>query len=286
VYNEEPGTVRATVDELLKACSALEGVESRIIIVDDGSDHPLSAEDLGGSDRITLLTHEVNRGYGAALKKGIRAGSAEWIAILDADNTYPVSELPRLVEQINDHDMVVGVRTGSVNETPALRRPPKILLNKFASYLANTRIVDLNSGMRVFSRELAYSLWDLFPQRFSFTSTMTMGAIVGGFDIKEVPINYYKRTGSSTIHPIKDTINFFSISFRLGLLFSPMRIFLPMAGLLFLVGALKGLVRDYLLLGRVGNLAITLMLFGLQIFMMGLLGELIVHNRKLRPKAL
>jgi len=282
VYNEHIEVVKATVDTVKRTLMSTEGVS--IIVVDDASDSVYDLVSLKNEEGIIFIQHEVNRGYGSALKTGILAGSAPWICITDADGTYPVEELALLVKEKEGYDMVVGVRTGTIKEIPWARRLPKFILNWFASYLASSRIRDLNSGMRVFSRDLCFYLWGLFPSRFSFTSTLTMGAVMGGFRVREIPINYYRRTGNSSIRPLKDTILFFSTAFRLGLLFSPMRVFGPTAGILFVLGVSKGLLRDYFLEGYIGNLAVTLMVGGFQVLMLGLLGELIVRSRSLKRR--
>jgi glycosyltransferase involved in cell wall biosynthesis len=282
VYNEGVEVVRATVKAVKQTFRSMDGVT--IILVDDGSDKEYDIGSLKNEEGIVFVQHEVNRGYGAALKTGILNGCAPWIGITDADGTYPVESLAVLAKDMNKCDMVVGTRTGKVREIPWSRRLPKELLNRFASYLAGERIRDLNSGLRLFSRDLSYYLWGLFPSRFSFTSTLTMGALMGGFRVREVPIDYYRRNGKSSMRPIRDTARFFRTALRLGLLFSPMRVFGPTAGILFTVGFVKGILLDYFLLGRVGNLAVTLMLTAVQVLMLGLLGELIVHSRSLRRR--
>ena len=282
VYNETSDIVARTVRAARAAFAKDGAAPPNIIIVDDGSRVPVDAAAFTGLDGVTLLRHERNRGYGAALKTGIRAGTAPWIAITDADGTYPVDRLPDLVREMGAHDTVVGTRTGGNVNIPLLRRFPKACLNRFASYLAGTHIADLNTGMRVFTRELAEYLWHLFPPGFSFTSTMTMGSLSGGYRVKEIAIDYYKREGSSSISPVADTIRFFKIASRLGLLFSPMRIFGPIAGVLLVTGLVKGLGIDHRHLGAVGNFSVALMIAGIQVFCMGLLGELIVLSRNIR----
>jgi glycosyltransferase involved in cell wall biosynthesis len=282
IYNEGVEVVRTTVKAVKQTFRSMDGVT--IILVDDGSDKEYDIGSLKKEEGIVFVQHEVNRGYGAALKTGILNGCAPWIGITDADGTYPVESLAVLAKDMNKCDMVVGTRTGKVREIPWSRRLPKELLNRFASYLAGERIRDLNSGLRLFSRDLSYYLWGLFPSRFSFTSTLTMGALMGGFRVREVPIDYYRRNGKSSMRPIRDTARFFRTALRLGLLFSPMRVFGPTAGILFTVGFVKGILLDYFLLGRVGNLAVTLMLTAVQVLMLGLLGELIVHSRSLRRR--
>jgi glycosyltransferase involved in cell wall biosynthesis len=282
IYNEPVEVVRATVKRVKQTLGSMKGVT--IILVDDGSDKEYDIGSLKEEEGIRFVQHEVNRGYGAALKFGILHGSAPWIGIVDADGTYPVESLAVMARDIDKCDMVVGIRTGKVREIPWSRRFPKDLLNRFGSYLAGIRIRDLNSGLRLFSRELAYYLWGLFPTRFSFTSTLTLGALMGGFRVRDVPIDYYRRTGTSSMRPLTDTARFFSTALRLGLLFSPMKVFGPVAGILFTVGFFKGVLRDYLLLGHIGNAAVALMLTAVQVLMLGLVGELIVHSRSLRRR--
>jgi glycosyltransferase involved in cell wall biosynthesis len=279
VYNEGIAVVRSTIAALE---ATFRGNQPTIIIVDDGSDKSFGLDSLANDRRITFVQHSTNRGYGAALKTGILSGTGEIIGIIDADGTYPVAEFPTLLQQMENQDMVIGVRTGKVREIPWLRRFPKRMLNILASYMSGSKISDLNSGMRIFRRDLAYYLWNFFPTGFSFTSTITMGAIMGGFRIKEQSINYYKREGQSSIHPIKDTVRFFRLICRLGLIFYPMKIFYPVTLLLIAAGLAKG-IKDYLVQGYLGNLSSMLLLTAVQVFMVGLIGKLIVHSRFLRP---
>lgn len=280
VYNENITTVEQTIASIVNSLS--ERHQASIIVVNDGSDDSYNIDKLSNNQDITYIKHEINRGYGAALKTGILSGKSPYIAIIDADGTYPPEELPRLVDEIQFYDMVIGVRTGPVSQIPRLRRFPKKMLNLFASYISGENIPDLNSGMRIFSRDLCYYLWGFFPQGFSFTSTITMGAIMGGFRIKNIPINYFKRSGHSSIRPIKDTIHFFRLVARLGLIFYPTKLFYPIAGILMLSGFLKASLKDFWHMGTIGTTSQTLMLAGLEIFMIGLVANLIVHNRSFR----
>ena len=277
VYNEKLSEVN---DILLKLKATIHLSEKvNIILVDDCSDVKLSLDSLVYNDNIVLLHHKTNKGYGEALKSGIRYGSAPWIAIIDADGTYPADKLRDLVERMDNADMVVGIRTGAVCQIPWPRRFPKLMLNRLASYMAGIKIEDLNSGMRVFTRELSYQLWPFFPRRFSFTSTLTMGAILGGYRVEETSIDYYKRKGNSSIQPLKDTLRFIHIIIRMGTNFHPLKLFLPIAISLFSIGFIKGFFRDFFAVGYIGNLSITFMLAALQILLMGYLGELIVTSR-------
>jgi len=279
IYNEELSLVQETIRKVREAFASINNV--KIYVVNDGSDDKYNLDLLKNEGDIIYLRHEVNQGYGRALKTGISSGSAPWIAITDSDGTYPVEDLPLLVQNMDNADMVVGTRVGEIREIPLMRRFPKKMLNILASYMAGIRITDLNSGLRVFTRSLCYNFWGLLPPRFSFTSTLTMAAQISGYRVKEEPINYFKRTGSSSIHPIKDTLRFINIIIRLGVLFHPMKLFAPFAFLLFFAGFIKGILRDFLFQGYVGNLSIMLMIAGFQVILMGYLGELIVCNRRL-----
>lgn len=282
VFNEELHVVEETIAGVIAACATVPSCTTRVIVVNDGSDGRFQLGRLEDRGEISYVEHSSNRGYGAALKSGIQSGSAEWIGIIDADGTYPADKLPSLLQCCASADMVVGTRTTGLNETPILRRVGKVLLNAFASYLTGRRICDVNSGLRIFSRGLCSYLWELFPERFSFTTTMTIGALVGGFRVTEVPIDYYRRSGKSTLDPIKDTFGFFGTVFRLALLFAPLRVFGTLACVLCGLGFVKGVLRDYVKEGHIGNGALILMLAGMQVFLLGLLAELINLNGKLR----
>ena len=282
VFNEELSLVEEVIEKIFQSLN--EDFTLKIFVVNDGSDPQYRLDELANNQRINFLVHEQNRGYSSALKTGILAGKALWIGIIDADATYPVEQFGQLLAEMKDADMVIGTRTGTKREIPLIRRFPKYCLNKFASYMANETIEDLNSGMRVFSRELCESFWSFYPKRFSFTSTITMGAYLYDFKVKKVTIDYFKRDGKSSIRPIKDTLHFTNIILRMGLLFHPLKVFTPVATFLLMVGAIKGIVVDYARQGTVGNLAVFIMISGIQIFLMGYLADLVVRIRYIKHK--
>jgi len=170
VYNEE-GAIASTLAAIDSTMSAT-GRTFDVVVVDDGSRD--GTANVLAQTGARVVRHRANRGYGAALKTGIRATSHPLIAILDADGTYPIARLPELLAQADDADMVVGARTGGSVHVPALRRPVKWLLTRVANVLSGHRIPDLNSGMRVFRREVALRFFELYPDGFSFTSTITL----------------------------------------------------------------------------------------------------------------
>ncbi len=273
-YKESLPVVQDTVSAIQQAFSNLDW-NYDILIVNDGSGIQYDYSTLNEEEHVTVLEHDHNKGYGAAIKTGMQHTSHAWIGITDSDGTYPNHDFPTLLEKTNHADMVVGTR--KLSDVPWMRQFPKFVLNRYASFLANETIVDLNSGMRLFKREMALKFWSLYPDGFSLTSTLTMSAIGHGYIIENVPIDYYKRQGKSSIRPIADTYRFFKLVGRLGLYFNPLRIFGPIAAFCMTVGLVKGL-RDYIVVSHVGNFSVSLFLAGLQIYLMGLLATLITKR--------
>ena len=278
-YNEEHG-IAAVVESVRAAMDAFDG-DYEILVVDDGSaDQTAEAARATG---VRVVEHGQNRGYGEALKTGIRHAGFERIAIIDADGSYPAAEIPRLGAMLDDAEMVVGARTGKEAAIPLVRRPAKWLLTRLASYLTGTKIPDLNSGLRLFKRALAIEFFDLLPSRFSFTTTITLAALNSGYLVHYAEVDYYKRTGRSKIRPIQDTFNFFMLVLRLTLIFRPLKIYLPLSALMFLVAALV-LAVGWFTVGRVFDNTILLFVFtGLQAFMLGMLADVVNIRRSRAP---
>lgn len=223
-YNEEK-TLKETVERVKKVMSGI-GYKYEIIAVNDCSkdNSGLILDKIKG---IKVIHHIVNKGYSSSLKTGIKNAKGNWIVITDADGTYPVEDIPKLLKYIDNYDMVVGARVAKHVKIPILRKPAKWLLNKVGNYVTSRKIPDLNSGLRVFKKELALEFWNLFPERFSFTITITMVSLTNGYDVKYIPINYYKRKGKSTIHPFKDFLGFGRILLKMALFFKPLKVFVP-----------------------------------------------------------
>jgi glycosyltransferase involved in cell wall biosynthesis len=252
-----------------------------IVIVDDGSpDRTAEAAEATGA---RVVSHRQNRGYGEALKTGIRHAGFERIAIIDADGSYPADEIPRLAQKLADAEMVVGARVGSKAQIPLVRRPAKWLLTWLASYLTGTKIPDLNSGLRLFRRALAIEFFSLLPSGFSFTTTITLAALNSGYLVEFVPIDYFKRTGRSKIRPIQDTFNFFMLVLRLTLIFRPLKIYLPIAGLMVLF-AFVILIIGWYGFGRIFDNTILLFIqAAFQSAIVGLLADTVNVRRSRAP---
>ncbi len=275
VYNEEK-EITNTFNKLNSALTKVKGLTYEIIFVNDCSkDRSLAKIRTIKSSKLRVLSHPYNKGYGSSLKTGISTAKYEWIAITDADGTYPVDKLPELLKYTKNYDMVVGDRDKS--GVPWLRRPPKFVLRKIAGMLCGRKIPDLNSGLRVFRKKECQRFWSLYPPGFSFTSTITMAYFTNGLTVKYLPIPYYKRTGKSSIHPIKDTIGFFNLLFRMIVYFRPLRFF-AVPALIFFIGFLVSLIHNIFVLGNITDTTTLLLITGFNIFFLGLVADLMVKR--------
>lgn len=274
-YNEE-GSLKSTVSTILGLNLPVEALE--IIVINDGSSDRTS--EIARELPVKLLEHDVNYGYGAALKNGLRNAAYEYILIADADGTYPLEDATRLIADAETHDMVVGARTGAIVQVPWLRRPGKWLITRLAEYLSQRDIPDLNSGFRIFRKDVALRFLALYPDGFSFTTTITLAMLTNQFRVKFVSINYHKRVGKSSIKPIRDFTNFTILIIRVCAFFRPLNVFLPPALVLILAGVMKGTI-DYSSQGHLGMLAMTLALTGVQMIFIALLADLIDHRMKM-----
>ncbi len=285
VYNEEKA-VEESVKNLLEIKNSNPEYDLEIIIVNDGSTDNTAdiLIDLSSNSTLfKLVSYEDNRGYGAAIKEGVKSASHELVAITDADDTYPNH---RLVEFLNisvqsNLDMLVGSRVGKNVHIPLLRRFPKKCLNLLASYLSGRDIPDLNSGMRIMRKDLVEKFSYILPNGFSLTSTITLAMLVNGYNVKYEKIDYFPRKGSSKIRPIQDTLNFLILIIRTILLFRPLKIFVPLSLILLIPGLVLFLVR--IILGEGFAISsIILLLSSIQIMALGMLADLL--NRKFPDK--
>ncbi len=257
-----------------------------VIVVNDGSKDNTAQVLENYSGKIKILTNKPNRGYGASLKKGINFAKYDWIAIVDADGTYPVEEFKTLLEYIPDCDMVVGARTKKAS-IPWLRRPAKWFLTRLAKYLTGRKIPDLNSGMRIFNKSIFKRFEPLFPEGFSFTTTITMSCLTNDYLVKFIPIEYYEREGKSSIKPLKDFVGFTQLIIRLALYFKPLNIFLPISFFFFLLSVVlstKDLVNycsANFLTCRIGVFSALVFIFAVQTAFLGLLADLIIKRTRL-----
>lgn len=276
VYNEEK-IVTLVLDKIFSTIQSIESYVFEVIVVNDYSKDG-TLEILRKYKNIKLITNPYNLGHGASLKRGIKAASGEWIFITDADGTYPVEKLIDFLPYMEDYDMIIGSRTTAKNETPLLRRPAKKFLNSFASWLVNFKIPDLNSGMRIFKKDLCLEFWNLYPQRFSFTSTITMAFIKNNYLVKYIPIDYHERIGKSSISPW-NFFSFLSLVFRIAFYFQPLKFFMPLITLMLIVGIGKSIF-DILYQNAIGNFSIFLLTLSVIMIFVATISDLLFKQRK------
>ncbi len=273
-FNEEEG-----IEKVLAQLKSLNLAEkSEIIVVDDGStDQTFRMASVNG---VKVIRHEQNMGYGAALKAGIRHAKNEIIVISDADGSYPIKDIPIFLVDMEHADMVVGARVGKKAHISFYRKPAKWFINKLANHLSGIKIPDLNSGLRAMRKEKVERFFSILPERFSFTTTITLAFLTNGYSVKYIPIEYYKRKGKSKIHPIKDTLNFIQLIIRTIMYFNPLKIFLPLSFTFFIASATVLIVSW--LSGRVMDVTTTILFVaGIQMLAIGMIADLIDKRGRL-----
>jgi glycosyltransferase involved in cell wall biosynthesis len=233
-YNEEKAIVKQI--ESIKHVLNQKGIVHEIIVVDDGSSD--RTREKAHTTNVCVMFHKENKGYGAALKTGINAASYETIVTIDADGTYPTDAIPELLKNANEYDMVVGARIGPFVQIPFIRKPAKWFLRKLAEYLAGRKIPDLNSGLRVMKKSLVERFHHILPSGFSFTTTMTLALYCNDYSIHYHPIDYNHRIGDSKVRPF-DAYHFLILILRTIVYFNPLKVFLPLGGILFVMGLAK-----------------------------------------------
>jgi len=275
VYNEED-VIESTIYEIKEVMNKTRH-KYEIIVVNDGSDDK-TPEIIKQIKGISIINHPCNRGYGAALKTGIKHANWEWILITDADGTYPTKDIPRLMVYIGEYDMIVGARIGENIKIPLYRKPAKWFLLKLSNYLSETRIPDLNSGMRIFRKRDVVRFFNILPPGFSFTTTVTLAYLSDGMLIEYVPIDYHERTGDSKIRPLRDGLNFILLIIRTILYFNPLRVFLPISIFLFLL-ALFVFLYTLLVLHKIADISVIIIITtSIQTAFIGLLADLIIRR--------
>ena len=273
-FNEETG-LKTILPRLFQHPQVAE-----VIVVDDGSTDGTSrvAKEAGAR----VLRQPYNKGYGASLKRGIREAVSETVVIMDSDGQHAPADIARLLEPMNQYDMVVGARTGQTN-VPLLRRPGKGILVWVAQFLINQKIPDLNSGFRALQRAQVLEFIHILPNGFSFTTTLTLALMKAGYSVGYVPIEAQVRVGrKSTVSLVRDGLQTTLLITRVVMLFNPLKVFAPPSLLLLFSGMLYGLwgiIRQH----HIPAGAVLSILVGVLILFLGILSDqisMIVRERK------
>ena len=243
---------------------------AEIVVVDDGSSDGTGETAAAAGARV--VRHPYSKGNGAAIKTGARSASGEVIVFMDADGQHDPADIPALLARLNEgYDLVVGARQAG-SQASIGRGLANRLYNRLASYMTGHKVADLTSGFRAVRAEKFREFLYLLPNGFSYPTTSTMAFFRAGYSVAYEPIHAAKRVGKSHIRPLHDGVRFLLIIFKIGTLYSPLKLFAPTAFTLFLLGTLW-YVHTFLHYGRFTNMSALLYSGSVIIFMMGLISE-------------
>ncbi|MCE3233926.1 MAG: glycosyl transferase [Vampirovibrio sp.] len=271
-YNEGEA-IREVVSEIQAVYPDFE-----LIVVDDGSrDNTAEVAEQAGAK---VIRHTYNIGNGAAVKTGIRNATGDVIVMLDADGQHPPNEIARLLQHIGPYDMAVGART-SMSKVSKFRSFGNWGLIRIAEFLTGAEIPDLTSGFRAIKRDKVMEFIHLFPNQYSYPTTITMCMLKSGYFVKFVPMDSIRRRelGTSNIKPFRDGMKFINIMVRIIMLFDPQKVFLPLGSFCFLLGILIALVQILTKLAVTGS-AVMMVLSGLLIVLFGLVADQVAAVRR------
>jgi glycosyltransferase involved in cell wall biosynthesis len=262
-YNERASI--AEVVTVLRSAAAWR----EIIVVDDASSDGTGEQASGAG--AAVVRHPYNMGNGAAVKSGIRRATGEYILIVDADGQHPPEEALRIVSRLGEYDLVVGARSTGTQASHA-RRAGNGALNRLASYLTGREIPDLTSGFRGARASALREFLHLLPNGFSTPTTTTLSFMKAGYAVTFEPIHARQRTGHSKIRLARDGAKFLMIIVKIVTLFSPLRIFVPISAASVALGAAY-MAWTIATQHHVTNSSVLLILFGVVVFLVGLVSE-------------
>jgi len=245
--------------------------EVEIIVVNDGSED--GTEQVCLDAGVKVVTHPYSKGNGAAIKSGARVASGDYLVFMDGDGQHDPADIQKLLDKVAEgYDMVVGARAGLGSQASVARWSANSMYNKLASWMVNRKIEDLTSGFRAVHRKKFLSFLYLLPNGFSYPTTSTMAFFRAGYSVEYIPIKVAQRIGSSHINVIRDGVRFVLIIFKVGTLYSPLKIYFPIAVTVSLVGLLN-YFSSFFSGARMTNISTMLLLGGVIIFLIGLLSE-------------
>ena len=262
-----------TVPTLIKTLAEMYP-DAEILLVDDGSTDQTG--ELATAAGARVIRHPYSKGNGAAIKTGARHASGDLLVFMDADGQHHPADIQRLLDKLaQGYDMVVGARQQG-SQASVGRGLANGFYNQLASYVTGQTVEDLTSGFRLVKRALFLKFLSLLPNGFSYPTTSTMAFFRAGFAVAYVPIHAAQRQGKSHIKPLQDGIRFLLIIFKIGTLYSPLKLFLPISASVFVTG-LCYYGYTYFNDGRFTNMSALMFTTALIIFMVGLVSEQITQ---------
>jgi glycosyltransferase involved in cell wall biosynthesis len=270
-----------SVSVLIPACNERASIEQvvrdlraaapwrEVIVIDDGSTDGTGEAATSAGARV--VRHPYNKGNGAAVKSGIRAATGEFILIIDGDGQHKPSDALALTAKLGEYDLVVGARSRET-QAGARRRLGNGALNRLASFLAEREIPDLTSGFRAARRQYLLEFLHLLPNGFSTPTTTTLAFLRAGYNVTFLPIEARARTGVSKIRLSRDGPKFLFIVLRVMTIFSPLRVFLPIAGASFAIGIGYG-IWNVVARGHIPNGSVLLLMLSVVVLLIGLVSE-------------
>jgi glycosyltransferase involved in cell wall biosynthesis len=285
----DPSTVSVVIPAYEEAVAVGTVVQSlrgaanwrEVLVIDDGSADQTAVVAATAGARV--IKHPYNKGNGAAVKTGIRNALGEYILIVDADGQHTAGDALRIVSFLGEYDLVVGTRAGSMQQASAARHMGNNLLNWVAGYLTGRDIPDLTSGLRGARTTGLREFLHLLPNGFSTPTTTTLSFVKAGYSVHFEPITVAARLGKSKIQLVSDGPRFLMILLKVITVFSPLRIFLPIAAAFFLMGAAYAIWTTFTR-HDITDSSVLLLVLAVVIFLVGLVSEQISTMRSEGPR--
>lgn len=248
--------------------------EAELIVVNDGSTD--ETEEVAKNAGATVVSHPYSKGNGAAIKSGARVATGDRLVFMDSDGQHRPEDIPRLLARLaNGYDMVVGARSAE-SQASIGRWAANSFYNRLSSWMVGQKIEDLTSGFRVVYADKFKEFLHILPNKFSYPTTSTMAFFRAGYSVAYEPIVADDRVGESHINVIKDGIRFLIIIFKIGTLYSPLKLFGPISLTFFLLG-LGHYINTFISDGRFTNMSALLLSVSVIIFLVGLVSEQITQ---------